>query len=40
MITADEGGHGAYLSTGNTCLDNLTTRFLTDGTKPAGDVRC
>ncbi|HEY0496130.1 MAG TPA: alpha/beta hydrolase [Kutzneria sp.] len=40
MITADEGGHGAYLSTGNTCLDNLTTEFLTDGAKPAGDVRC
>jgi len=40
MITADEGGHGAYLLTGNTCLDNVTTRFLVDGAKPAGDRHC
>lgn len=40
MITANEGGHGAYLLTGNARLDDLTTRFLTDGTKPADDVRC
>jgi pimeloyl-ACP methyl ester carboxylesterase len=40
MITADEGGHGAYLLTGNACLNDLTTKFLTDGTKPDNDVRC
>jgi pimeloyl-ACP methyl ester carboxylesterase len=40
MITADEGGHGAYLLTGNACLDNATTKFLVDATLPAGDVRC
>jgi hypothetical protein len=40
MITANEGGHGAYLLTGNACLNDLTTRFLTDGTTPANDVRC
>ena len=40
MITADEGGHGAYLLTGNACLDNLTTRFLVDVTLPASDTHC
>ena len=40
MVTANAGGHGAYLMTGNACLDGVVTAFLTDGTRPENDVRC
>ncbi|MGC7101890.1 alpha/beta hydrolase [Amycolatopsis lurida] len=39
MVTADQGGHGAYLSE-NACANNAVTRFLVDGTRPARDVSC
>ncbi|MET8976627.1 alpha/beta hydrolase [Streptomyces sp. NPDC004539] len=40
MVTVEAGGHGAYLTSGNTCGDGLVTRFLTTGERPARDVVC
>jgi pimeloyl-ACP methyl ester carboxylesterase len=40
LVTADQGGHGAYLVTGNACLNNTATEFLVRGTLPVDDVTC
>ncbi|PWW61910.1 alpha/beta hydrolase [Actinokineospora spheciospongiae] len=40
MVTADQGGHGAYRTGGNTCADNAVTAFLTTGQRPAHDLAC
>lgn len=40
LVTADQGGHGAYLSGGNACLDEIGTEFLVSGKLPATDVHC
>lgn len=40
LVTADQGGHGAYLFTENACVSNLATTFLVKGTLPAKDVAC
>lgn len=40
LVSADQGGHGAYLYLSNTCLNNATTDFFVDGTFPATDVVC
>jgi pimeloyl-ACP methyl ester carboxylesterase len=40
LVTADQGGHGAYLQNGNTCLADVATAFLVDGTLPVKDVFC
>ncbi|MFD0023300.1 alpha/beta hydrolase [Streptomyces sp. NPDC058382] len=40
MVTADQGGHGAYLFGGNTCADSAVTTYLTTGKRPARDLAC
>jgi pimeloyl-ACP methyl ester carboxylesterase len=40
MITVDSGGHGAYLDNGNACGDELVTRFLVTGQRPAHGAFC
>ncbi|MET9555394.1 alpha/beta hydrolase [Streptomyces sp. NPDC006645] len=40
MVTADAGGHGVYLFTGNKCADDAATTFLTTGQRPARDLAC
>lgn len=40
MVTADEGGHGAYLFKANPCVDNVVTTFLVDGKLPRHDTTC
>ncbi|MFB9298605.1 alpha/beta hydrolase [Kibdelosporangium philippinense] len=40
LVTGDDGGHGAYLTNGNTCLDTAGTDFLVHGKFPAQDVHC
>ncbi|SDY80177.1 alpha/beta hydrolase fold [Amycolatopsis xylanica] len=40
LVTADAGGHGAYLFQENACLTNATTTFLVNGTFPVRDIRC
>ncbi|MEV3873413.1 alpha/beta hydrolase [Streptomyces sp. NPDC049906] len=40
MVSVDAGGHGAYLTTGNSCADRTVTAFLTTGVRPSTDVRC
>ncbi|MFE4214107.1 alpha/beta hydrolase [Streptomyces sp. NPDC056844] len=40
MVTADQGGHGAYLFGGNTCADSAVTTYLTTGQRPAQDLAC
>ncbi|AOS66043.1 alpha/beta hydrolase [Actinoalloteichus hymeniacidonis] len=40
MITADQGGHLAYLWLDNPCANDLTTDFLVHGERPKQDVAC
>jgi hypothetical protein len=40
MVTADQGGHLAYLFKANTCLDNSVTTFLATGERPQQDIAC
>ncbi|WND34127.1 alpha/beta hydrolase [Streptomyces sp. BB1-1-1] len=40
MITADQGGHLAYLFLKNRCLNDRTTNFLVTGELPRTDVAC
>ncbi|GIG87795.1 alpha/beta hydrolase [Plantactinospora endophytica] len=41
MVTADQGGHGAYLLFArNTCANDTVTTFLTTGQRPHRDVAC
>jgi pimeloyl-ACP methyl ester carboxylesterase len=40
LITVDSGGHDAYLANGNPCGDNLVTRFLVTGRRPANGAYC
>ncbi|MEU6120835.1 alpha/beta hydrolase [Streptomyces sp. NPDC047123] len=40
LVTADQGGHGAYLYGGNGCADDAVTTYLTTGERPARDRAC
>ncbi|MBK1787078.1 alpha/beta hydrolase [Prauserella cavernicola] len=40
MVTADQGGHLAYLYLDNQCLNDLATDFLVTGERPQRDVAC
>ncbi len=40
MVTADQGGHGAYLFGPNQCANTAVTGFLTTGSRPAHDLSC
>ncbi|MFC3454839.1 alpha/beta hydrolase [Amycolatopsis speibonae] len=40
MITADQGGHGAYLYLKNKCLNDATTEYLVTGQRPRQDLAC
>ncbi|GAB3435583.1 alpha/beta hydrolase [Actinophytocola sediminis] len=40
MVTADQGGHLAYLILGNQCLNDTTTNFLLTGKLPRQDIAC
>ncbi|GAA1955289.1 alpha/beta hydrolase [Amycolatopsis minnesotensis] len=40
MVTADQGGHLAYLYLNNRCLNDIATEFLATGKRPAHDVAC
>lgn len=40
MVTVDAGGHGVYLTDGNACADDLATRFLVTGERPANGAYC
>lgn len=40
LVTADQGGHVAYLLMKNRCLNDTTTDFLVTGRLPAEDLAC
>lgn len=40
MVTVDATGHGSYLRNGNACGDEVASRFLATGERPAGDTYC
>jgi pimeloyl-ACP methyl ester carboxylesterase len=40
MVTADQGGHLAYLYLKNSCLNDTATAFLATGIRPGADVAC
>lgn len=40
MVTADQGGHGVYPFSRNTCAKDAVTTFLTTGQRPAQDLAC
>ena len=40
MVTADQGGHLAYLFLKNRCLNDTVTRFLATGKRPRHDLAC
>jgi len=41
LLTAvDQGDHGVYALSGNTCVDTVVEAFLVNGTTPASDVTC
>ncbi|NJQ06103.1 alpha/beta hydrolase [Streptomyces lonarensis] len=40
LVTADQGGHVAYLMQDNTCANDLVTEFLVTGERPDEDVAC
>ncbi|MGV9854713.1 alpha/beta hydrolase [Streptomyces sp. NPDC003442] len=40
MVTADQGGHGAYPFGRNTCANDAVTSFLTTGQRPPRDLAC
>ncbi|MEU6713981.1 alpha/beta hydrolase [Nonomuraea sp. NPDC046802] len=40
MVTADQGGHLAYLFLDNRCANDAATKFLVTGQRPRHDVAC
>ncbi|GIE35750.1 hypothetical protein Ait01nite_087950 [Actinoplanes italicus] len=41
MVTADQGGHGAYLLLArNRCANDTVTAFLATGERPQRDIAC
>ena len=40
LVSVDQGGHGVYLITHNSCANNAITRYLTGGRLPSSDVSC
>ena len=40
LLTVDQGGHGAYLLTGNGCVDGTVHAFLAHGDLPDAPTRC
>jgi pimeloyl-ACP methyl ester carboxylesterase len=40
LLTVDQGGHTAYLSTASTCANDTTTRYLVHGVLPAEPTLC
>ncbi len=40
MVTADQGGHLAYLYLKNSCLNDKASAFLLTGTRPDANVAC
>ncbi|WP_370968985.1 alpha/beta hydrolase [Amycolatopsis sp. cg9] len=40
LVTADQGGHGTYLFSTNSCANNTVTAFLATGVRPAQDKAC
>jgi pimeloyl-ACP methyl ester carboxylesterase len=40
MVTADQGGHLAYLYLDNACLNTIATDYLVTGKRPRHDVAC
>ena len=40
LLTVDQGGHTAYLSTEARCANDTTTRYLVHGVLPAGPTQC
>lgn len=40
MVTADQGGHGVYPNTANTCANKAVTAYLTTGKRPSKDLAC
>lgn len=40
MVTADQGGHLAYLYLSNRCANDITTNFLVTGRRPEHDTAC
>ena len=40
MVTADQGGHLAYLFLDNQCTNDIATNFLVTGERPHRDLAC
>jgi pimeloyl-ACP methyl ester carboxylesterase len=40
LVTVNEGGHGAYLFTANTCANTVVTDYLTTGVRPPAGFAC
>lgn len=40
LVTVDEGGHGIYGFSTNTCVNDITTTYLTSGAIPSKDTVC
>lgn len=40
LVTADQGGHLAYLFLGNRCANDVATGFLVTGERPRHDLAC
>ncbi|MET4927164.1 alpha/beta hydrolase [Streptomyces sp. PSRA5] len=40
MVTAEQGGHLAYMFLDNTCANDIVTNFLVTGNRPAKDTTC
>lgn len=40
MVTADQGGHLAYLFLDNQCANDIATNFLVTGERPQHDLAC
>lgn len=40
LVSVDQGGHGVYIVTPNTCANALATAYLVDGKMPAHDRFC
>ncbi|MFF5352994.1 alpha/beta hydrolase [Saccharopolyspora hirsuta] len=40
MVTADQGGHLAYLFLNNQCVHAIATNFLVNGDRPSPEHTC
>ncbi|GAA3430505.1 alpha/beta hydrolase [Kutzneria kofuensis] len=40
LTVQNQGDHGIYASTGNSCVDNTVESFIVDGVVPAHDLTC